>query len=179
MMKDLIKISLLFLLALDVVALEEFRNSKDRRIVYSVLDNFSKNCSLIMTLQDGIIFNLEKKLKLAQMNKEEEILKCYSNNLNKIKSVHFIYKNICTDLTQDGMPVNDESIMRLFVSSRQYRKGILVTHSVLNECLIGKAVNKDYIVDAFSGKKEFNLLVSKLKRLKRKSEFIPNRVNFR
>ncbi len=179
MTRNFIPLSSIFLLlfSIPVIALD-FRSEEDRKIVIAVLNSFSRKCGYVSSIEGAIVERLEAKFRQASADQNEGALDCYSREITKISSSHFVYSKMCKELTQEGLPAREESLMRLFVSTFQYGKGIRIGHSILNECLKEKEKEK-YLVELNVGRIESDYLSSRIEKIKSRGLFIRNRTDFR
>lgn len=157
----------------------KFASSEDQKIAFAVLGNFSKQCNYVLSFDSAVLSKLEENSNKLSSDVQSQAFVCYSQHMPNIKNTSFIYKKLCSDLTQSGIPLQDETVLRMFVSVQEYKKGIAIYHALLNDCLQSVKAPSEYIVDVFLGKKEFNFLSLQIKSMRKEQMFSGNQVNFR
>lgn len=155
------------------------RNNEDRDIAKSYLKKFINECSYVVNIEKNIVEKLEKnyeKLRKVQDSKEYE---CYTQQLSRITSVHFIYRKLCDDLTDNGSPNEDNGLMKSLVSVEKFRQGISLHHSLLNDCLRQVSSSGENIVPLSNSMREASYLTKALQDAITVKPVLENRLDFR
>ncbi|MEC9283928.1 MAG: hypothetical protein VX642_14535 [Bdellovibrionota bacterium] len=155
-----------------------FTDPRDKKLVEFQLDKFVSECIFIGSAEAK---NIEKMNRIATMDKKKlnkEQLACYDEHLSKMKSVNFLYRKLCSDLSYNGIPKAPSKMLSQFVTVRQFQDGISLMHIVLNDCLNGLGTNENYIVPSSSAESKTGL-IRRLNGIETKMKFRTNRVEIR
>gem|GEM_PF-3878321 len=144
-----------------------------------VVDSFKKQCGYISSIDSNIVNFLDEQYKKAQAEVAEESLACFRQSMTQIGSVNYIYKKLCNELTQAKGPLKKSDLIRIFVGTQKYRKGIRLEHSVLNDCLRLAKNGSKYLVDVNFNRIKTVYLKERLDQVRPNKDLQTNRVNYR
>lgn len=153
-------------------------SNEDQKIIKQILSSFSKRCNYITAIEENIVRKLDENYKQAQQDVAPEVLNCYRERMTEITSTHYIYKNLCQEVTQKKR-LGSEEALRIFVGVQKYRNGIRLEHSVLNDCLSLLDQGDKYLVDLNFNRIKVEYLKGRLEEIEPLEDFVSNRENFR
>lgn len=155
-----------------------FVDSRDKQLVEFQLDKFVSECIFIGSAEAKNIERMDFITSKEKQNLNKEQLACYDEHLSKMKSVNFLYRKLCSDLSYNGMPKTPKKMLSQFITVRQFQDGISLMHIVLNDCLTGTGTNENYIVPSSSAESKTGL-IRRLNEIDTKMKFRTNRVEIR
>lgn len=155
-----------------------FFDSQDRKLVEFQLNKFVSECIFIGSAEAKNIERMDSIFSNEKKNLKKNQLACYDEHLSKMKSVNFLYRKLCSDLSYNGMPKTPKKMLNQFVTVRQFQDGISLMHIVLNDCLTSLGTNENYIIPSSSAESKTGL-IRRLNAIDTEMKFRTNRVEIR
>lgn len=151
----------------------------DRTIIQGVLSQFKKECSYVSTTNDAKLIEIQTLFRQSLKDFSKDQVECFEQYIGQIVGAQNIYKGICDELTVEKISVPDSDLSRQFINIRKFENGIRPFHEKLNDCLVRRGVESEYIVEYSDFEKNSKILSQKIREADTQPPFRENRVDFR
>lgn len=154
-------------------------SANEKIIIYSVVDQFKKECGHIAVLDESKLKEIQNFYQSRRDSMTEDLKGCYGEFLSQLVGTHNIHNQTCNDITTKKNYGKDKDLARIFVNVRKYQSGIRSYHEKLNECLVRKGGTSKDIVSYTDFEKNGRTLSRKIRETNVQMPFRENSVNYR